>query len=266
MITDKEKIKDIAQHGDFITGIHQYCDGWCERCAFTTQCLTFALETGDPDENESRDINNKAFWDQLAETFKAVSDQLREAMEAYDIDFDESEIQLPDMNDHMDDEIARCHESCRAARIYGEHVDSWFHQARDLFGEEDIPIDPGMEMAAAAHVEANDRLQEGLDVVRWYQHQIYVKLMRAVRSELVEARDGIDEFAKDSEGSAKVALIGIERSIAAWEDVRNHFPVMQDKVGELQGRLQRLSVKVEKAFPDARAFIRPGFDKIPLNG
>ena len=265
MITDKNKIDEIAENGDFITGIHQYCDRWCERCPFTTRCLTFALETGDLQAHESRDINNLAFWDQLAETFRAVSEQLKESLEAYDIEDDEPDIRLPHVDDEMDDEIARSHECCRAAKTYGQHVDSWFHQARDLFGEEEIPLDVEMELTAA-HAEANDRLQEGLDVVRWYQHQIYVKLMRAVRSELSETRDGIDEFARDSDGSAKVALIGIERSIAAWEDVRNYFPVMQDKVVELQGQLSRLSAMVEKAFPDARAFIRPGFDKIPLNG
>jgi hypothetical protein len=30
--------------------------------------------------------------------------------------------------------------------------------------------------------------------------------------------------------------------------------------------LEQLRKNVEKAFPDARAFIRPGFDKVDLNG
>jgi len=47
-------------------------------------------------------------------------------------------------------------------------------------------------------------------VVRRYQHQIYVKLIRAVRGTLEEEDESFDEFAKDSGGSAKVALIGME--------------------------------------------------------
>ncbi len=89
--------------------------------------------------------------------------------------------------------------------------------------------------------------------------------MRAVRGELDEEPEDFDEYPKDSDGSAKVALIGIERSIAAWGEIRSHFPLQDDEVLEMLVHLEQLRRKVEKAFPDARAFIRPGFDKIDLN-
>ena len=42
---------------------------------------------------------------------------------------------------------------------------------------------------------------------RWYQHFIYVKLIRAVQGKLEETPQSLDEFPKDFDGSAKVALI-----------------------------------------------------------
>jgi len=112
--------------------------------------------------------------------------------------------------------------------------------------------------------EATD-LEDAVEVIRWYQHQIYVKLMRAVRGELREEQEILDEFPKDSDGSAKVALIGIDRSIAAWGEIRSHFPLFNKDIMDLLLHLERLRRKVEKVFPAAREFIRPGFDKITLN-
>jgi len=89
--------------------------------------------------------------------------------------------------------------------------------------------------------------------------------MRAIRGELRERPEILDEFPKDSDGSAKVALIAIDRSIAAWGEIRNVFPIRERDILDLIARLDRLRRKVEKEFPDARAFIRPGFDKIDLN-
>ena len=108
-------------------------------------------------------------------------------------------------------------------------------------------------------------LEDAVQVIRWYQHQIYVKLMRAVRGELREEQEILDEFPKDSNGSAKVALIAIDRSIAAWGEIRNHFPLFNKDIMDLLLHLERLRRKVEKVFPAAREFIRPGFDKITLN-
>ncbi len=95
---------------------------------------------------------------------------------------------------------------------------------------------------------------------RWYQHFIYVKLLRAVQGKLEETPQGLDEFPKDSDGSAKVALIAIDRSIAAWGQMREHFPQRRDDILDVLVHLDRLRRKTETLFPDARAFVRPGFD------
>src|SRR6185369_9002526 len=68
------------------------------------------------------------------------------------------------------------------------------------------------------------------------------------------------EFPEDSDGSAKVALIGIDRSIAAWRMMQLSLPERAASMVPLILQLERLRNRLEKAFPAARRFIRPGFD------
>ena len=49
---------------NFISGIHNYCDRWCERCEFTARCRVFAAEQEMSE--EEKDISNEAFVRNLA--------------------------------------------------------------------------------------------------------------------------------------------------------------------------------------------------------
>ncbi len=107
-------------------------------------------------------------------------------------------------------------------------------------------------------------LNEVFEVIRWYQNFICAKIMRAVRGAIDDEREEpCDEFPSDSDGSAKIALIAIDRSIAAWAVVRSYCG--EDALDSI-AFLDNLRQAVEIAFPKARSFIRPGFDSVDLNG
>ena len=56
-----------------------------------------------------------------------------------------------------------------------------------------------------------DSIKNALEVIRWYQHQIYVKLKRAfIHDDLDEEENLV--LQSDADGSAKVSLIGMDRS------------------------------------------------------
>jgi hypothetical protein len=99
-------------------------------------------------------------------------------------------------------------------------------------------------------------LNEALEIINWYHLQIHVKIMRAATGN--ENNDISDK--QDSDGSAKVALIGIDRSIAAWGKLLSYFPEQEDELLDILVHLEKLRRTTENEFPDARAFIRPGFD------
>jgi hypothetical protein len=256
---DKEELKRLAGDPKFIPGIYNYCDRWCERCAMTSRCLNYAVGEEEFADPETRDMSNKAFWDELSASFQLTLELIKDAAEEMGMDLDEVDMEEGREEERLEDELAENHECCRLAKVYADMVDDRFHEMRELLLERE------QEGEGRRDPEVGS-FEDALDVIRWYQHQIHVKLMRAVRGQRDERFEHLDEFPKDSEGSAKVALIGMDRSIGAWGEVRRHIPTGKDKVLLILKRLIHLRKKTEKAFPEARAFIRPGFDKIEVDG
>ncbi len=264
---DKEDIKKLARNPRLITGIYNYCDRWCERCPFTSRCMNFALVNEQFPDHESRDINNEVFWHKLSETFQVTLDLLKETAEREGIDLDAMSTEEGTQQERFNEELAMTHECCRMAKAYADMVDSWFTSAEDLADqkEDDLNLKARREILDLGPFQESATCEDAVEVIRWYQHQIYVKLMRAIRGILEEKDESLDEFARDSDGSAKVALIAIDRSIAAWGEMRTCFFAYEREILDICVYLERLRKKAEKVFPDARAFIRPGFDKIDLN-
>ncbi len=65
---------------------------------------------------------------------------------------------------------------------------------------------------------------------------------------------------RDSDGTAKIALIAIDRSIGAWGTLLHAYPARMSATLELLALLSRLRLELEQEFPNAWSFVRPGFD------
>jgi len=264
----KEDLLKLAEDDRFISGIYNYCDRWCERCPFTSRCMNFAMGKNASPDREEHDSRNEAFWKDLTETFEATRELLKDLADREGIDLETLDVDGQAKEDALDEELARNHKCCRMATTYSKMVSKWF-DAVEAFSEEeeDPPVaGPVQELSAEDPLGLKASCHEALEVVRWYQHQIYIKLMRAVRGTLREADEVFDGFAKDSDGSAKVALIGIERSIGAWGELRPFFVTHDAEIRDILIHLEGLRRQVEQTFPAARDFIRPGFDSVELNG
>lgn len=61
-------------------------------------------------------------------------------------------------------------------------------------------------------------------------------------------------------GTAKVTLLAIDRSMAAWARLMEKLPEEEEAILPLLARLDRLRKGLEAAVPRARAFVRPGLD------
>jgi hypothetical protein len=154
----------------------------------------------------------------------------------------------------------------RAAMAYTKATGEWFEEAQPAFRVK------GLELQKLAQLEAGNpraeaaTLKEFVEVIRWYQHFIYVKVCRAIESragEELETDQEFKSFPKDSEGSAKIALIALDRSIAAWSGLRIALDESDETDGilDLLAQLAAIRRETEKLFPQARAFVRPGFDE-----
>jgi hypothetical protein len=259
----RRSLKELADDPRFISGVYNYCDRWCERCPLTARCLVYATEQqDDADDPASRDIRNQAFWRRLEGMFLEAQEMLEEIMKEHGIEIDPSELAEVEQRDKRRHEETWSHPYAVAGNEYAKAVRAWFETAAMRFQEraEEIESHRRMELPGA-DPERNARLlQDATEVIQWYQRQIAVKIMRAVGSARRDEETDIELAHSDADGSAKVALIGMDRSLTAWSEILRQLPDEEDRILPLLAALSRLRRDIEATFPNARAFIRPGFD------
>jgi hypothetical protein len=251
---NRDRLKKLASDGRFIAGIYNYCDRWCERCPQTLRCLNFSVSEEEFSDSETRDIRNEAFWKKLSETFRETLELLRESAKEWGVDIDTLDSAEGEENIKAKDVAAENHLLCRVAKRYSQLAEDWFGRKETLF----------FEVAAAAKEGVS--IEEAIEVIRWYQYFIGAKVMRAVRGNIEEKEERCDEFPSDSDGSAKIALIAIDRSIAAWAVIQHYMTDCGQEVIGIIAFLDDLRQAMEETFPKARSFIRPGFDGVDAIG
>jgi hypothetical protein len=252
----------------FIEGIYNYCDRWCERCPFTSRCLLYAQEQADADGPETNDIHNEAFWQKLRSIFEQTHEMLTAMARERGIDLDSLDLVEEESRARRRRAKSKSHELSRAGEHYAELVNQWFDREYPMIEAALDASQADLPLVDFDKQEKMERVSDAIDVIRWYQFQIAVKIMRALtRDDDLEdnaeedVTDGLQQ--KDSDGSIKVALIGIDRSIGAWGRLREEFPERAGDILPLLVHLERLRRKSEYTFPNARNFIRRGFDEAP---
>jgi hypothetical protein len=259
---DKEKLKILGSDPKYISGVYNYCDRWCERCPFTNRCLNYEISEDHFADPESRDINNELFWQKLSETFQATLELVNEMMEEQGIDIDSDDIEEIKKEEEKIRETVDNHQLIISAKEYVNMVKRWYESTEDLFLEKEIDLNNKVELDLPKENPDKEAaaILDAVDVITWYLHFIQVKLMRAIHGELEDRFELPDEFPKDSDGSAKTALIAIDRSISAWGKMLNYFPDQEDELYNILIKLEQLRRNAEEKFPEARAFVRAGFD------
>jgi hypothetical protein len=246
-----------------ISGIFNYCDRWCERCTFTTRCAVYEDETEVP--SEERDMKNKAFWDRLGQNFVKAKDLLQKMAEESGVDLEAVQVEMQE-KERRKEQIK--HES-------REHPLSQLTFAYSAIGREWLKTQPGMldrldalktELTLGVESQEGARQQtviikDSLAVIQWYLAFIHIKLVRALMGRLsAEPSENEDPYQRDYDGSAKIALIAIERSIQAWSQLFEILPDKEDDFLKILSMLQKIKTMTVEEFPGALAFVRPGFD------
>ncbi len=266
MLMDKDEVMRKANNPKYIPGIYNYCDRWCARCNFTSRCLNFEISEEQFSTPESRDIQNKEFWNQLSDLLSSTLKMVQEDLEERGIDI--SNMGFSDVEEHRKrvKENSKNHLLNKLSQEYINKVSEWFETAKDFLKSKDIDLENLYELGVQniGKEKVYVAIVDAIDVIYWYQYQIQVKLRRALNGKQEEASnpDAYEGFPSDADGSAKVALIGIDRSMAAWGKLYEEFPEKEDHILDILVLLERLRKFSEKEFPKARAFVRPGFDEV----
>jgi len=205
---------------------------------------------------DSHDDHNEAFWHKL----NSILDETQDMIAAWARDAGVDLTYVPEeevKNRKRRRQLVDNHPLARTGKKYANAASDWFRQFDQNVVLSDV-------RASEREREQSEQLEDAREVIQWYQYQIAVKIMRALscRDDGWEDEPEMAEFPKDSDGSAKVALIGIDRSIAGWRLMQLSLPDNADSIVPLILQLERLRKRVEKGFPQARELIRPGFDEV----
>lgn len=152
------------------------------------------------------------------------------------------------------------HPLIKLSKAYGlqamalfEHTDLLKQKGEEIVQQAELGI-KNIEDAKAEVFDINDCLE----IVQWYVFQIQVKFMRALP--MMPREKNNRHFIRDSNGSAKVALIAVDRCIIAWQKLLLYLSHAEDEIIFLLALLQKIRTIGDETFPQARKFIRKGLD------
>jgi len=260
---------------DFISGIYNYCDYWCDRCAFTRRCRNFAMGEELKEEGRGKgrsDEENACFWNSVNGTLARAREQLdalsasRFADEFWDDceEPDEDEMKEFTQRDEAERNVVKAHPLSVIARNYFMAVRKWLESSKPDIATavENIVAQARCEVEATAGDARKefDELEEMIEVVTWYHTLLYPKTGRFLHDIL---RDGPASglCGEDTLGTAKLILVSADRSISAWKRILEHLPSQETHILRFLIMLDRLRRGIEKETPSARAYLRPGLDK-----
>lgn len=232
---------------NFIPGIFSYCDRWCERCDFTSRCRVFANERRRGLEDSDDPMGDTLRF--VAESFAEAKQMLYEQAEKTGIDLDAA------MNDPAVDEgikrsekVVESEEAVKLAKQYTMETRLLLENPETWAG------DPAEDLT----------ISDTLEVLRYYLFSVAVNVHSCYHAVLdtdgCEEPHEISNTQSYANGSAKITLIILERTILGWTYLLHEDNA--DLVGPVIGRLEKIKALLETKFPNAREFIRPGFDEI----
>ncbi len=261
--------------GDFIPGIYNYCNRWCERCIYTDKCRTFAMEKDmrrEIEEEKRREKSieeNKDFWDQVNKTIEDAAELIDEEYPLIKNDnsflfgeWEDDEDVEEAMKDHKEKrKKAKAQPMSKVALKYEKAVHKWFEERKNILKQKYNPETEDFDISYPGITGDLELKQfaESVEVVQWYHIPIWIKINRALSRSYEEEEDGdmFEGFPKDSEGSAMVALMGIDSSIGAWNYLRGKLTSERETIIPIIRMLLWLKMEVEKEFPNTKDFVWP---------
>ncbi|MBX2991007.1 MAG: hypothetical protein KF749_07545 [Bacteroidetes bacterium] len=238
----------------FIKGIDEYCDRWCERCAFTKRCYAYAMDEGPLREGTYQTVEE--FLDAIEEPYILSIETMKEILGDDGLNFTDEELQsFRQVYKDMCLEVRELPLAIEVLR-YGTFVGEWFEKSRSVYEEKADELESEDEMGISDPRSTFDAIENANEVIYRYRSLILEKVIDALATRRIVGGDS-----HYINGSTKVALICIDRSCEAWHELTQHLHSESDALWDVIVQLEQMRKSLEQEFPDARKFIRPGFDQ-----
>ncbi|MEX2369428.1 MAG: hypothetical protein WD578_00370 [Bacteroidales bacterium] len=226
--------------GTFISGIHNYCDRWCEFCALANRCTVNAAGDKVEPDKEKLEIRQEGMKE-LEQQFRGVERKIKKEMQRLNVDV--FELSKNEGFSILDKEDIVFNPDARDVMTIAEHYTKSIHEWVKREGVESL------------NEEINNSLV--FSNIMWYSTIIATKMYRSLMREFEDE----DSVQNDLNGSAKVALHGIRQSLYGWGWIIERCPGQKDTAMFHAMLLTGMRSAMEERFPRAEEFIRPGFDE-----
>lgn len=254
----------LSKNADrYISGIHNYCDKWCERCRLANKCVVYA----DTERKKAEHISKGEDPDDINIVMEDVKKDLEKTMrllkkisEKEGIDLEslpDKEALLPDIKKHPLN--VDCLAYMQKAHVFLKKLTSVLKaEKNDIF--ETVRLIPSAE-EEISHFEG---IIDHYEVIAWYHTLIPAKIYRALSSKFEAVVEKDAELAQinldDANGSAKVAYFGLKKSIISLQKLFKWNEPLQNEALNLMVDADRMRKSLDAEFPGHHAFKRPGFD------
>jgi hypothetical protein len=228
----------MALAGDpmLIKGIYEICDQWCMYCDATSHCLAYRCCPGttqmrEPHESNDEDerlVESLIAAKRLADAEGRLAPPEIETMLSGDRERQQRMFRLDDPLERLGRQYMMTSAAYLSTRANGQH-----------------------------HASSSAAGPTPLEVVSWFHALVPARIFRAVLG-AIEAREGVRGRHQDTLAAAKFALVGIDRSLDALRILAAEDD--DPRIDLLASQLRRLGPAVERRFPAARGFLRPGLD------
>ena len=258
---NKDLLFALIQNPNLIPGIYNYCDGWCERCSFTRNCLNFKMLEEGVSDLKSNEPRVSSAMENLDEIFQLSLELLHQAARDLGMELPEKSIDFDEEEEEKKDDLVFKSQLMLQADKYSELVDNWFTDFESMLYIGGATLKELFDFKDEEEMTDKEKvLFDASEIIRWYQFIIPSKLFRSLRSKANTNESGNEFYKHDSTASAKVALASIDKSIDAWSCFLQAFPETEDRTLPMLLLLSSLRTLVEETFQEARDFMRPCFD------
>lgn len=234
-----------------IEGIYNYCDRWCERCKYTDRCLSFQRELKAGMDPLERDIPQEKSWNYIRKCFDDAMEMIQELAEREGIDLEnleEAEEETPsEKADRFEEDTKTAHAKyLKLSQDFFTQNSRFFEEkGRDSIRWVEMGLDDE-EAALAQWQQVNDQVE----VIQWYKYFIGAKLDRAASGiDEMDQEAGVSPVQSDANRTARILMVAIDRSIAAWRVLLSVFAEKEEAILKILAPLAQIRRKVEDVFP-----------------
>lgn len=217
----------------FIVGIFNYCDRWCERCPLTNRCRLFA----DSAEFDFEEGNGPLTEPRISREKRRLASQLiemqAEAEEAFRKPGPQQQRAASKLPADLEPSTGPDPEVVANAEVFRR-------KARKLL----LSANPSVRLAA--------------ETIQYFSLFVPMKMMRTFSQ---VARHGAGDKQSDANGSGKVAMLALDRMRSAWDQLIATHHYSPSEAAPFLEEIARMQRNLQRAVPDARSFVRPGFDE-----